>query len=166
MRLVQAEIDAWEECICNNNCGNIAAQSDDEDRVLVDPLTHVDGWGFHSIHAGMTLGIVGYTTNALGNYLKYDMIMADQEYSDVNAFDMFSPFTDVKYEWDDVSGSCQSFVKISQGEELRGPSDELKSIHILRNSNSRTSIFMRLASLVTSPVTSPVASQMTNSRYC
>ena len=127
MRLVQAEIDAWEECICNNICGDIAAQSDDEDRVLVDPLTYVDDWGFHSIQAGLTLGIAGYTTNALGNYLKYDMIMADKEYSDVNAFDMFSPFTDVKYEWDDVSGSCQSFVKISQGEELQGPSDELKS---------------------------------------
>ncbi|GMI16478.1 hypothetical protein TrLO_g12844 [Triparma laevis f. longispina] len=109
----QAIFDAWEGCLCNGECGFTAETVD----AVIDPKEWKDPWLSSELWAGTSMTIPGYEKDAFGSFFRFDMNELQDSQWNKNPWDMFSPFTDMKYEWDETSSSCKPYVKFSQSSD-------------------------------------------------
>ncbi|GMH61172.1 hypothetical protein TrLO_g221 [Triparma laevis f. longispina] len=103
-------LSSWESCVCDGICNDIIETVDS----VISPLEWKDPYLNSDLHTGTNMKIPGYKNDAFGNFFRFDMNELQDSQWNKNPWDMFSPFTDMKYEWDETSSSCKPFVKYSE----------------------------------------------------
>ncbi|GMH83501.1 hypothetical protein TrVE_jg5558 [Triparma verrucosa] len=111
-----AIFDKYDKCLCEGECGQVIDKVDS----VISPLDWKDPHLSSELHTGTSMSIPGYRKDAFGKFFRFDMNDLQDSQWNKNPWDMFSPFSDMKYEWDETSSSCKPYVKYSQevGEEF------------------------------------------------
>ena len=104
---------AWLACTCDNECDGIAETSD----TVLDPLTWKSPWLSQAMYAGTEFVIPGYAEDSFGSFFRYDLTETHDSAWNKSPWDMFSAFSDVKYDWVESEGRCMPFIKLEGSDD-------------------------------------------------